>query len=511
MQRSTFLCLLTLAAACGCYSTQTETSTQPKAVQVEKSKEAEEPKSQLLDESWHAVFLMGAKVGYGHTVAKLVDHGDGPVVETTSEQEIRVKRDGQTTAQRVEIRSIDSPGGAFVRFDSAMGGQRVRGEVRGDMLRLTMDSGGRPASAAIPWDDDIAGCFGLEDSLRRQPMKPGEKRKVRWFQPLINVVTAEQLTAGSLEQVDLLGEQRKLLRIASTVTFEGQTLERILWCDDQGRVWKSATPAMGEEQYRTTREKAQANEEKTLDLMLRTMVRLPEALGDASEAAVITYRAHLKHGDPSKLFASCGSQAVKAIDEHTAEIIVRRVTPSSPNKLSDPCSGPTPADRAPNHFIESNDPAVLKLAEEVPAERSPAETAIALERYVRARLTERNYATVFDTAAQVAKSLSGDCTEHAVLLAALCRAKKIPARVAAGLVYVPEQQGFAFHMWTEAWINDRWVPLDATRPEGGVGPDHIKLFDTPLDGVSGLATLLPVMNVIGQLELEVVSVERKVD
>ena len=40
------------------------------------------------------------------------------------------------------------------------------------------------------------------------------------------------------------------------------------------------------------------------------------------------------------------------------------------------------------------------------------------------------------TAAEVARSREGDCTEHAVLLAALARARGIPARVAMGLVYV---------------------------------------------------------------------------
>jgi transglutaminase-like putative cysteine protease len=100
-----------------------------------------------------------------------------------------------------------------------------------------------------------------------------------------------------------------------------------------------------------------------------------------------------------------------------------------------------------------------------------------------------------------------------VLLVALLRAKKIPARVAAGLVYVQANEernmprGFAYHMWTEAWLNDRWVPLDATLGRGGIGAAHIKLSDTNLDGVSPLEALLPVMNVLGQLELEVVEVE----
>ena len=77
------------------------------------------------------------------------------------------------------------------------------------------------------------------------------------------------------------------------------------------------------------------------------------------------------------------------------------------------------------------------------------------------------------SAADVARSLEGDCTEHSVLLAALCRARKIPARVAIGLVYYQPRgeasPGYAYHMWTEVWVNQRWTPIDATLGRGGIG------------------------------------------
>ena len=91
-----------------------------------------------------------------------------------------------------------------------------------------------------------------------------------------------------------------------------------------------------------------------------------------------------------------------------------------------------------------------------------------------------------------------------MLLAALCRARKLPARVAFGLVYYPPEKGFAYHMWNEVWIADRWVPMDATLGQGGIGADHIKLGDSNLAGGSPLADLLAVIQVFGRLELEVV-------
>ena len=145
------------------------------------------------------------------------------------------------------------------------------------------------------------------------------------------------------------------------------------------------------------------------------------------------------------------------------------------------------------------------MASEGPDDWSIAQ---ALEDQVHEMISEKSFTQAFATAAEVAESREGDCTEHAVLLAALCRAREIPARVAIGLVYVPTGGAgrFAYHMWNEIWINDRWIPLDATLGRGGVGAAHIKISSSNLHGANAYSTFLPVIQVIGQLQLEIVSV-----
>jgi transglutaminase-like putative cysteine protease len=135
--------------------------------------------------------------------------------------------------------------------------------------------------------------------------------------------------------------------------------------------------------------------------------------------------------------------------------------------------------------------------------------AVALEQFVRGAITEKNFSQAFATAAEVAQTREGDCTEHAVLLAALLRARNIPARCAMGLVYFPQADGagFAYHMWTEAWIEDRWIPLDGTLGRGGIGGGHLELAHSNLKGVGPYAAFLPVFRVLGQLELDVIQEE----
>ena len=145
------------------------------------------------------------------------------------------------------------------------------------------------------------------------------------------------------------------------------------------------------------------------------------------------------------------------------------------------------------------------LAERVaPDETDSWRLAQALEQAAYEAIETKDFSQAFATAAEVAKDLQGDCTEHAVLLAALCRARNIPSRVAIGLVYYPAAHGYAYHMWNEVWIENGWIPLDATLGMQGTGVGHLKLsvLDDAQDAF-GLFGNLAIVNYLGQLRIEV--------
>ncbi|MBD3319475.1 MAG: hypothetical protein GF350_00090 [Chitinivibrionales bacterium] len=66
--------------------------------------------------------------------------------------------------------------------------------------------------------------------------------------------------------------------------------------------------------------------------------------------------------------------------------------------------------------------------------------------HVFSHLEKRNTAS-FSNAIETLRSGFGDCSEHAVLCAALLRAQKIPARVVYGLYYGSSQKGYLYHAW----------------------------------------------------------------
>ena len=80
-----------------------------------------------------------------------------------------------------------------------------------------------------------------------------------------------------------------------------------------------------------------------------------------------------------------------------------------------------------------------------------------------------------------------------------------------GLVYVDRLKSFGYHMWTEVWVDGAWLPLDATLAQSGTGVGHIKLADSNLNGVDVTVAFLPVVKVMGRLEIEVDKIQRARD
>ena len=115
------------------------------------------------------------------------------------------------------------------------------------------------------------------------------------------------------------------------------------------------------------------------------------------------------------------------------------------------------------------------------------------------------FSTSLQTAESIAKKLEGDCTEHAVLLCALMRSQKIPARIVVGFIYVPDPASFVPHMWTEAFLDGKWMPFDSTRGPNGMGLTHIKVTDSALsdDLGSGNVLFVPLLSFLGRASVDV--------
>lgn len=462
------------------------------------------------DEAWYGYYLAGQKVGYGHTTAHVVEEAGQKKLKTQGASFVTFSRGENSNKAEIRIESTETLAGEMTQVSSIidLGGAPTRaiGHVENGDLHLTVATSGKTTNSTIPWPAAAGGPFADEHSLRRKPLEPGERRVVQVFQPLFHQAATVQLSAGDYEQTEVLSSQQELLSIARVVRLsDGQTITSKLWVDRQGKIVKTYEPP-GLEMIRVSKDIA-LEASSSPDLVAFSFIPIDPPIDDPFKRDRILYEVFLPDGDPIDLFPNSTRQQVQRVDDHRVRIDVRAIRSDDmpPQTHRDGISG---SFLQPNNLIQSDAPLIVQMAEKAAGDwLDPGRSARELERFVHRSIRTKDFSQGFATALDVAQNLEGDCTEHAVLLAALARAREIPARVAMGLVYVARQKGFGYHMWNELYIKERWVPFDGTLGQGGVTATHIKLADSDLNGGSAYTSFLPVARVLGKLKIEVIEAE----
>jgi hypothetical protein len=466
-------------------------------------------------ESWDILLLQGKRLGYSVSTRREVQEDGQTLLRNENASHLAIQRGEQTANEDMVSVSVETPEGRLVRFECEMrmGDSPLRtiGNVRGDRLEIeTFGPGAATAQKrSIAWSTDDGGPLAVESALLHHPMQPGQQRAIKaWMMGFERLVTI-RLTAKQIEAIELPGGKKNLLRIETvTVLPGGQEMRQTVWADTSGEIQKSyMATAGGMESIRTSKAAAlKESKTATLDLLPVMAVKIDRPLLHPHETKQVTYHIHLGDGDPAKVFVVGSTQAVKSLDAHTAEVTVFAVRPGAKDgNRAAPADPPTKEDLAPNGFIQSDDPLIVADAKKAAgAETDPWKVATALERFVYQDVNKKDFSQAFASASEVARTHEGDCTEHGVFLAALARARGIPARVAIGLVYLDAAQSFFYHLWTEVYIDGRWIPIDGTLARGGIGADHLEIAHTSLAGASAYSAFLPVAQVVGQMKIEIV-------
>jgi hypothetical protein len=202
-----------------------------------------------------------------------------------------------------------------------------------------------------------------------------------------------------------------------------------------------------------------AKVDRPLDVMSRLIVSSPFRVPRSAFAGPIRYVLSRTDGDTPSLPAT-GEQSV-VLDGSRAVLTI--CVSCGENAVL------TEDDRKralePNAWVQSDSDVVRRFANRSSAAGTPDQVMSQLVEAVRKHMTGPVDYLGYATAQQALRTRGGDCTEFAVLLAALARARGIPARVAFGLVYSERFSGkkevFSPHAWVLAWTGTRWKSYDA--------------------------------------------------
>ena len=465
------------------------------------------------EESWSVMYMGGKRIGYSKVLVETVDHEGLPLIKTSVLVNMTIKRFNQTLVMKQYLDTEETADGQLRHFRSEMANPPAastvtKGTVSGQELVLTSVVNGKEKITKKPWKAEVKSPAYQDRLLKENPLKPGESRSFECFFPEFTKVGTVNLKGVGQEEVTLLdGKKRSLLRVTSTQTLiPGVTIENYL--DEQGETIKTTSAILGSsiETYHVSKEEAlKSIEGGELDLGIDTLVKVNPIL-KSHETKKIVYKVTIAEQDPIKVIPEGDTQSLKKIDGETAELTVISL-PLPPNAAVGNVGSEF---LESSQYLQSTDDRVKKHASRAAGDaKDPSDIARRMEKYVNERLEMKNFSTAMASAGEVAEKMEGDCTEHAVLLAAMLRAKGIPSRVVVGLVYSDRLYAFGGHMWTEANLGGKWIPLDATLANGGIGAAHIRLADSSLSdngppAISGFASL---MNVIGKLKLSVISAE----
>lgn len=162
--------------------------------------------------------------------------------------------------------------------------------------------------------------------------------------------------------------------------------------------------------------------------------------------------------------------------------------------------------RRANAWVQSDNAEIIALARSAQATGSVAARMHRLEQVVYLHMNGARAVLGYASALQALHSRSGDCTEFALLLAALARAVGLPARVVSGIAYASHFTGrpdaFSPHAWVHVWDGRRWASFDAGL--GDFEATHIALAigDGSPEDYAGVGTLLRRLRLVdaGQVE-----------
>ena len=465
------------------------------------------------EETWQVIYLAGQRIGFSHSTIETIEQDGKPIVRTSSVNNMTLKRFNQKLQMKQAMTTEESLQGDLFRFRFEMANPPAMstvtsGRVENLELSLTQEVNGKGKTTLQPWKEGVKSPVFQDRVLRKNPLKPGETRTFEAFMPEFAKVGQTTMTAHDIVETKLLNNQtRKLLKVSvSNSLLPGFVMDSYL--DSEGEALKVSSNMLGTamEVYVVSQAEAlKTIEGAELDLAISTLIKV-KPLIKGHESRRIVYRVTIADLNPIDVIPTGDTQKLKRIDAQSAELTVVSIPIPRPAEV-----GKVGAEfLASSQYLQCDNDLVLKHANRATGDATdPGEIAQRMETYVRDKLNKKNFSTAMASAAEVARNLEGDCTEHAVLLAAMLRAKGIPSRVVVGLVYAESQFAFGGHMWTEAHLNNQWIPLDATLGLNGIGAAHIKLADSSLsdDGPAALSGFAPLMNVIGKLKLDIISAE----
>ena len=477
---------------------------------------AGEARGQVSETEYFAVFMEGKKVGHS-TLSRVVADGK---VTTTEKVNLTLSRAGVPISIDTTETSIETVGGKPLGFETiqniGMTPMKIRGTVsENGMVEMTVNMMGQEQKSTFEWPSGAVMAEGTRLLELEKGLKEGSEYSVKVFSASVMQALDAEIHIGAKQDVDLLGRIVRLTEVTMKMVVPGAgEIVNTSYVDDELRLQKNITPVMGMQiEIIACPKEFALGENDVLEVIGKLFLPSPVRIENVNSTKSISY--HLSPTGPGEKLTipPNDNQIVEQGKDGGAIVTVKPV--AAPEGATFPYSG---GDKAvldamkPNRFLQSDRREIIELAKRAVGDSKDAAEAVRkIESFVAEYIESRNLSVGYASAVEVAASRQGDCSEHAVLAAAMCRAVGIPAQVVSGTVYVQDwpgfDEGFGGHAWVQAYVGGKWVGLDAISKgagRGGYGPGHIALAA----GDGKPEDFLDLLGTLGKFRIDKVVIEK---
>ncbi len=486
---------------------------------------------------WFVVRFDGAPVGYEHVQSRTLHEAGEMIRLCRRKTQLNLKRMGQDLTLRASLQTRQTPGGVLLSFDLQRvdaGGARM--ERTGELMRARSVFHIKEKVNATRREFDVR----IHGDVR-SPVISEWLPQVMASSPGRIVVPVLFPESASIVDITAVQQQSRIVRIGDARQVQAHRIRfyprsapsrstTFFVSDTEGEFHSNAAnqrpmpPANRAPSTTVTvlrqeksllggkltldaaaaAEALEAASGKSLDLTVAGLVPVNRVFSDRKNTELILMLSVVRGFLPQ--IPEATFQKVERVNNSTARITLLPSVVTRKNAVQ--TSNVTLPSQPATHWMPLQDSTLQKIATIAAAgQTDPREVCRRLVTYVHAKMQHSPFSTSLSPANEVARTLRGDCTEHAILLAALMRIRGIPSRVVAGLVHTRHLLGFVGHMWVEAYIDGEWVPFDSTIGFAESGATHLKLAESemPDNMTSGISLFLPVLDLAGRAEIRIVS------
>ncbi len=415
-------------------------------------------------DSWMNIFQNDRKIGYSHSVFSITDKH----YTIMEDLYMRINTMGVEQDLKLITEGTLNPDLSLATFDFSISSGRFQfkasGNVAEDSISVRTEASNAAQHFKIPVKEKPFLSSGILQALANHQPVPGDSFTYSVFDPAQMSSQPVHVRVEKKEPIFIMGKSVPSLKVA--IVYQGVTQHS--WVGEDGDLLKEEG-ILGFRVEKTTKKDALFGLpiKASQDLIQFASIPSNKKLDSPQELKFLTVQ--INGIEIDNLSLSGGRQKM----EHTVLTIQKE---SLEDLEADPerFAGMAEQEKAflkSSPFITSNHPDIKGLVEKITVQSDPPlDNARKIVTWIEENIEKRPVLSMPD-ALSVLKNKVGDCTEHAILTAALMRAAGIPSRIEAGLVYLNGR--FYFHAWNRIFLG-RWITVDSVFGQIPADVTHIR-------------------------------------